>query len=422
MEGRSSKQKQRLEWQPAVPELISGAEFCPNAIDEYKGRIRMRYCSPDGELFYSLCQVCVKFDHVCQELGPGSQMVMSPNIGRKIPESSPEETLSPPLAGKSQASSELSKLCTPSDDIVIEPEYCPEAVRDYYILSLGKNKFLCCLNSEGKLRALKAKKHLSAIGWSFYYHQKGDKREMRYSSPSGTLFYSLLSACKWCVEAGALTSSLRMGNVNVIKDFGDHSSINKSHLPLLAAESPGNSPLVNDKFLNLPNESSDISMSNGLVPLVEGEVYKTRISRKKTKHDKSHCIEGSQLPKRGRKPRVSMKVRGDMDADSTTPVRRSTKRVRDMVASSRQQTPRTVLSWLIDNNVVLPRARVQYRGRNNVLPMAEGRITHEGIKCSCCGESLLLVTLKHMLAALITDHQQIFFWRMAGLCWSASCY
>ncbi|KAI3461632.1 hypothetical protein Pfo_018295 [Paulownia fortunei] len=421
---RISTQKKRLEWKPVVPELISGAEFYPNAIDECnemvrlkkrpshmlmlnarkhllhlgwkidfvadKGILRLRYFSPDGELFYSFRQVCVKFDHVCQELGPGSQMLMSPNIGRKTPVSSPEETLPPLLAGNSLASSKLSKLCTP-DELVIEPEYCPEAVRDYYVLSLEKNNFFCGLNTEGKLRALKAKKHLSAIGWSFYYHLKGDKREMRYSSPSGTLFYSLLSACKWCVEASALTSSDlsptigRMGNVNVIKDFDDHLSINQSHLPLLAVESPGNFPLVNDKFLNLPNESSDISMSKGLVPSVVGEVYITKISRKKRKHDKSHCIEGSQLPKRGRKSRGSMKVRGDMDADSSTPVRRSSKRARDMVASSSQQTPRTVLSWLVDNNVVLPRARVQYRGRNNGLPMAEGRIAREGIKCSCCG-------------------------------------
>lgn len=424
MEHRISTPKKGLKWQPAVPELISGAEYCPDAIDECngifrlnkrpspmamfnaskhllhlgwkiefvrdKGILRRRYLSPDGELSYSFRQVCMMSDHEFH-LGPGSQMLTSPSYSREIPVSSSEETFSPPLAGKSQASGQMSKSCTSSDKLVIEPEHCPGAVRDYYLLSLRKkNLNQGGSSAEAKLIAMKAKKHLSAIGWSFYYHLKGNYREMRYSSPTGTLFYSLVQVCKWCVEAGALTSSDlspaigRMGNVNFIKDF-DHLSINKSHLPLIAMESPGNFPLENDKFENLPNESSDMSMSKGFVQSMKGEVYKTRMSRKRRKHDKSQCIEGSLSPKRGRKSRASMRVKGDMNADSSTPVRRSSKRVRDRVASSSQQTPRTVLSWLIDNNVVLPREKVQYRGRKSGLPMAEGRIAREGIKCSCCG-------------------------------------
>ncbi|KAL0388976.1 UNVERIFIED_CONTAM: Increased DNA methylation 1 [Sesamum calycinum] len=381
-ERRISTQRKKLEWQPAVPELIPGAEFCPNAIDEInemfrlnkrppstvtlnarkhllhldwkiefakdKGIHRIRYFSPEGELFYSLCQVCLKLDHVHQELGPGSQMLMS-----QIPVCSPGEMLSTPFGGMSQSSTELPELYI-TDEPIIEPEYCPEAVRDYYLLSLEDKRFHRGLSTEVKWRALKAKKHLSFIGWSFYYYPRGEKREMR-----------------------------RMGNVNMIKDFDDHLSLEKSQLPFLALESPGNSPLVNDESENLPKESSD--MSKSLVQSIEGEVCKRRISRKRGKLDKSHRTEGSPLPKRGRKPRASMKVKGATHADSSTPVRRSSKRAREMVASSSQQAPRTVLSWLIDNNVILPRAKVHYRGRKNGLPMAEGRIAREGIKCSCCG-------------------------------------
>lgn len=48
------------------------------------------------------------------------------------------------------------------------------------------------------------------------------------------------------------------------------------------------------------------------------------------------------------------------------------------------RAPRTVLSWLIDNNVVLPRTRVSYYGRNDHGPMKQGWITHDGIRCKCC--------------------------------------
>ncbi|KAK6117019.1 hypothetical protein DH2020_049263 [Rehmannia glutinosa] len=439
-----SKQK-KVEWRSAVPELISGAEFCPSAIEEYsemfrlkkklphtvvlivrkhllymgwkidfaenEGAIRMRYSSPDGKSFYSLGEVLRNFDNVCEDLGPGSPVLKSPKIGREISESSSEETPSPPIARRSRSSS--SKLPKSSDEVVIEPEYCPEAVRDYYLLSLGKKVLAGRSNTEG---IMKAKKHLSAIGWSFYYILKGakrDRRELRYSSPNGKVFISLLTACKWCVENGALTFSGLIGetgNVNVTKDLDDH-SINSSHFPLITVESPTNSPLVSDNFLNMPSEPSDISVSPGRVRSVEGEVCKTSIVRKKRKDDDSHCIDGPQLidegevyetsivrkkrkddesycidgpqfPKRGRKSHVLTKVNGDMDAGLSTPVRRSSKRVR---ASPCSQTPRTVLSWLIDNDIVLPRARVQYRGKNNGITMAEGRIAREGIKCSCCG-------------------------------------
>ncbi|KAL6555494.1 hypothetical protein OROHE_007166 [Orobanche hederae] len=406
METSISTQKSRPDWKPFLPEMISGAEFCPRAIDECikiyslkrrpshklrlnakkhllhlgwkieyivdKAILRLRYFSPDGELFDSLPKVCMKFDRVSQELGSGSPMLMSPKIGRKSSVHLREETHSPILAGKSRASSKLSKLCT-HDSLVIEPQYCPEAVRDYLLCQTGK-KFHCGdLNMEAKLRFLNAKKHLSAIGWSFYYHMKGGKKEMRYIAPSGSLFYSLLSACKFCIEVSALTSSELSP------------TIHNSNLQLLAVESREKFRLANEKPLNLSIESYDISLSKGLVPLVEGESYKTRISRKKRKHDKSHSIQSSQFPKRGRKSNGSMKSRRSVNADSSTTVRLSSKRVRDKIASASQQSPRTVLSWLIDNNVVLPRARVYYYNKNNSPPLAEGRIAREGIKCGCCG-------------------------------------
>jgi hypothetical protein len=78
------------------------------------------------------------------------------------------------------------------------------------------------------------------------------------------------------------------------------------------------------------------------------------------------------------------KQRDDSNAEYSTRMLRLNKRARQIGSSLTHQTPRTILSWLIDANVVLPRAKVQYRGKKDGRPMKEGRITREGIKCICC--------------------------------------
>ncbi|XP_069155861.1 uncharacterized protein [Solanum lycopersicum] len=88
--------------------------------------------------------------------------------------------------------------------------------------------------------------------------------------------------------------------------------------------------------------------------------------------------------------RESRKKRKHADVKSKSSLKkgdgdmRSSKRARKVAPSSSNQIPRTVLSWLIDKNVVLPRAKVKYCELKNGNPMAQGRITREGIKCNCC--------------------------------------
>ncbi|KAL2488622.1 PHD finger transcription factor [Forsythia ovata] len=422
MELKSSGRKKR-EWLSAVPDLVPGAEVCPDAIvtccEMYRwnkmpsstillsarkhllhlgwkieflndGKPRMRYTSPDGMVYYSIRQVCLEL---------GSEMLsLISNHNEKIIVSSADDLFSSPPVGNLQSSS---MLPCPSDVVFIEPQYWPQAVKDYHLLGLEDKDFNNSSEMSGKIwnMTLKAMKHLSAMGWSFYNHIEGDQRKMRYSSPDGTLFYSLQLACKWCVEVGGLTprdNALNlggMGNLYAIdEESEDHLPINGSHLPSNAMESRGNFLPLNDIFNNLPAESSDVSMSKGLVKLGKVEVHRTRIlkKRRKRKHNEPYHNDGSPMSKRGRMSSGSIKVRGDMDEDSSTPVLRSSKRAREVVSSSYHRTPRTVLSLLIDNNVVLPRAKVQYRCRKDGRPMAEGRITRDGIKCSCCQKNFTL--------------------------------
>ncbi|XP_021976550.1 increased DNA methylation 1 [Helianthus annuus] len=68
----------------------------------------------------------------------------------------------------------------------------------------------------------------------------------------------------------------------------------------------------------------------------------------------------------------------------------SSKRARIEVLP-KYRTPRTVLTWLIDNNVVLPRAKVQYCCKNDRRLLKVGRVTRNGIKCNCCKHVFSLV-------------------------------
>ncbi|KAF3441227.1 hypothetical protein FNV43_RR15140 [Rhamnella rubrinervis] len=56
----------------------------------------------------------------------------------------------------------------------------------------------------------------------------------------------------------------------------------------------------------------------------------------------------------------------------------------EVVPTSSHHNPRTLLSWLIDNKVVFPRMKVSYLTRKDGNPVAKGRITNDGVKCSCC--------------------------------------
>ncbi|KAL1541068.1 hypothetical protein AAHA92_25332 [Salvia divinorum] len=367
---KSSTKIKRLNWQSAVPQLIPGPQRCPDAIDLYKEYLAEKGTSSNG-LLSDVSKHLLRF-HCDSELEPTSHVTMHPNYGIANSMSSYEETPSPP--GKSQASRKLFKSpCITDEKFDIESKYCPKAVMDYCSLASK--------SAEGKLKGMDAKKHLSALGWFFYHHNKGPYGwEIRYMSPTGKMFYSLLSACRWCVKAGAHTSidlSRAMGRI-VNRDFinndDDNLSTSKSHLPLMADDS------------TVSTQLNDMPMSEGFVRPIKCEAHKTRMSRKKRRKLESDCLEVSlALPKRGRKSNASMRLRGDSNADSSTPVRQSSKRVRERAASSSQQTPRTILSWLIDNNVVLPRAKVHYCSGKNGPRMAEGRISREGIKCSCCG-------------------------------------
>ncbi|KAJ8550807.1 hypothetical protein K7X08_000177 [Anisodus acutangulus] len=326
-----SRKRKRLEWRT----VDHVAEFCPDVVSEcndnyrspqslqklkkhlfYLGWkieqakdcsiIRTRYIAPDGNIFSSLRQVC------------------------KMLETSSDD-LSLCLT-KTQTCSEVSELLPSTcQEPIIDPEFCPQAVIEYCRLqdNPANNKLK---SGEKKYMNIKAKKHLAAMGWVFYYHWKGDgdRRELRYFSPHGKVFYSLLTACKWCMQQW---------------------------------EAEG----------QLPWRTSCKKLSTAVMPLSKEPAQLNK---------KVICWN---MLKKGNDSRSSRTVTDGIESHPSARLLRSSKRARqETLSSSLNHTPRTVLSWLIDNNVVLPRSKVQYRGKKDGRPMAEGRITRAGIKCKCC--------------------------------------
>ncbi|KAF2582765.1 hypothetical protein F2Q68_00004002 [Brassica cretica] len=80
--------------------------------------------------------------------------------------------------------------------ITVEAERNPESLRKW--LSIAKERKTTTKGAQHF--SLKAKKHLSALGWCFAYVSKGTSRELRYKSPEGKWFNSLVTACGACLE------------------------------------------------------------------------------------------------------------------------------------------------------------------------------------------------------------------------------
>ncbi|XP_047331063.1 uncharacterized protein LOC124934577 [Impatiens glandulifera] len=246
-------------------------------------KVRMRYTSPQGKVFMSLVLLCKTL------LGSISEKDQTPPL-----------SLHSPVSDKLQENLQVNE-----EEVHFEPEYNQEALVEY--VSTGTQQknddHAWYRKTNAKVLQLKVRKHLSFLGWKFWYITKKGKRELQYCSPRGKIEVSLITICKQCI-----------------------------------------------------NEGIGLSKSKEVVVQPEEITQPSKFRKTLGEKDSGHLIS----------KRVSQ-------ANPTT---------------SSSPNPRTVLSWLIDNNVVLPRAKVHYRKDQRRL--AEGMITREGIECACCGQVFTL--------------------------------
>ncbi|CAK7328245.1 unnamed protein product [Dovyalis caffra] len=426
-EGFSSSNSNRLIWSssgstciqsgglPAGSDIVPGPEFCPDATIKYakmgnkrlgstlindvrkhllyqrrkiefmrdKGIPRLRYASPDGKLYSSLCQVCLDFSETDRGIlstpseGKQSSLHTSCGDSSSLIEQTPENW-DPYCCSKPVSTSN-------SEVVVYEPEYCPEAIVEWCNrwCKHGSGK-----RSWGKLKkadmALRARKHLAALGWVFGHKKFNGKCQLYHRSPMGRTYWSLRQAIKDNLDEGTdISRDVEMENVSDIVE-GQFSCEKLS------------SAICRTDFQKLKNsskESSCISQCRKHHELHKISVQTTRKARRKRKdslHVETHSdVQNGSCPKsrRGITSKALIKLQNDKKHTMPVRVRRSSKRVQHVVAPDpSNHKPRTVLSWLIDNNIVLPWTKVHYGSRKDSNRVMEGRITRDGIKCSCCGK------------------------------------
>ncbi|XP_019188263.1 PREDICTED: uncharacterized protein LOC109182566 [Ipomoea nil] len=350
---KNSKRKSKLMWSPVALD----AESFPEAIAEFKrvslsnrrppldlhvkvrkhllylgwkvesvydGMIRFRYLSPSGTVLMSLPQVCKELETMSKTLS------VVPVHNQR----SAEVSTSCSSIGKQETGRELYE--PPSAETIIDSECCPRAVIKY-VRVMAPNRLSKKKRPGVAILADKAKRHLVFSDWKIYSQRKGDRTELRYMSPAGKVFYSLITACECYIKE---MSDAQLTGQRQIRQVGE------DHEQLLIESG--------EKL-----KTSGYSGGSGC--------SKSRKKRKLNLYTSRASIRSGDVA----------------DSHSSTRVLRSSKRARQ-VASSSHQTPRSILSWLIDNNVILPRTKVHYRGREDDHPKREGRISHDGIKCICC--------------------------------------
>ncbi|XP_059429329.1 uncharacterized protein LOC132163159 [Corylus avellana] len=401
-------------WLPAGPDILPGAVFCPSAVTDYvtsrnkkRGKIsvttnlrkhllylgwkidftrfsygiRLRYTSPDGKCYYSLVQVCQGLR------GSTTEMISSISDNQRslhILPDDPSSTLVLEQPEKSQCPDFAPQTVVPpqSDVLRENAEFCPQAIVDYYMHGIDRS-------SKSHILRSKARMHLSAVGWKMYYAYFGrGRRELHYTSPRGKVYSSLRAACKDCMDGvieqeGGDKSSSTASNAPSTKGYRESSSIAQStELPEHGKVKVRKTRTIcgkrKDDLLHLASQS--FQAQHNLQAAKDGSPIGLISSRNLNPEN-----EKASLPKLKRKKFLGAWNKLSTDLESSRQTLRSFKRVQQVVTpSSSHYNPRTVLSWLIDNNVVLPRAKVRYHSKKNLRPMAEGRITRKGIKCSCC--------------------------------------
>ncbi|KAF9596435.1 hypothetical protein IFM89_011264 [Coptis chinensis] len=456
-------------WQPAGTDVLPGAEQCPDAVQNYteggscnrkskdnndnatftevrqhlaalgwkiecrkneletKSKLFFRYIAQDGKTIYSLRDACRHHSEVIRNVRnqisqirhqslvtlPDKQLDCNNNaldssliLEKKKADFYPPESKSPSLNPVSD------------DEDSIEVEYCPEAVTEWNDIGSDKSK-VKLVNESRSTRdmTLRAKKHLLAVGWRLWYITKmKNKRELRYTSPKGKTYISLVKACEACINLGMLYTKQTLSGMNGSKKVKDPLN-NEFFSSKTCVEAEKGSIQMSDESYFEPSGPSQseehlqfgnaheseigrcLELQNSSPrPLVSGFVHNPTSEHHQSSQDETKVatprdrrsrkqVNHSGLPRKRKLQKSSkslIKREAILDGSCETHMLRSHKRARKILEPSPvYYTPLTVLSLLIDNNVVPPRTKVYYTGRE-CPRMVEGRVCQEGIRCKCC--------------------------------------
>ncbi|GJY84013.1 zinc finger, RING/FYVE/PHD-type, acyl-CoA N-acyltransferase, Jas TPL-binding domain protein [Tanacetum coccineum] len=232
------------------------------------------------------------------------------------------------------------------------PEYNPQTIMNYYSCGVQTGR---CKDPRVKNLIIKAKNHLSAIGWTFFYvFTKTGTKELRYKAPTGRVYLSLRTACECAI---------------------------KNQDPYLFDQMGGGSK-IDDGFNKFKRKSECVDRP---------QKKKVRIE-----DDKSLCFDQKS-------DKDSSEVKNER-------VMKQIQDVKRLRLTGKKDSSTKKRGSLIENNIVKRGARVSYLSRKDGRVLKRGRFYEDGIKCDCCDEMFLLT--KFETHAGSTNHRpaaNIFF-------------
>ncbi|KAG9134228.1 hypothetical protein Leryth_019166 [Lithospermum erythrorhizon] len=371
-ESPSQMTKQKIEWLPVAPDMLPGPGLYPDAVFNYgdgqskkrklihkiKGHLlclgykiyfnrdnitRLRYVSPEGIHYYSLRELCRL------------------------------------LKGKSQFRSPLhdNKQRTPS-------LYAEDDQLSFLPITQGNPGSPC--SSDSVIPSLKRKAK-----------RQKKKSEVRVNCTKSTEMNGKKSHS---LKARKLKNRVEGPSLNDVKAFIERQVKivkNRSKRPVTDSH-PIEVEFEENSFKQgrLSEKIQSESSSGMLLSEYPAKPSKAdnRATRKGKKRNSSVGDNSPRQTKRqevvpqflnnGHTSQPSSDLGENGPAYCSTRVLRSSKRAVQDGIPSLNQSPRTVLSWLIENNVVGVGEKVYYRERDSESIIIQGKITRDGIICGCC--------------------------------------
>ncbi|KAL9238684.1 hypothetical protein vseg_013074 [Gypsophila vaccaria] len=407
--------KSKNKWKP----YNIDPEFCPECVDDYDNtgkpgtslttkfrqhvvslrwtlestvygaQQRMRYISPEGRVFYSPREAVAWLKSErdnSPKMADGSHILtvtslISPkSVAEKsshVADDDQNAVIKSPCNLNVTALPDISiKRKRKRDDerydrIHVPSKYCPELVFEYLesFVDVGARS---AINSS--VTTNNARMHLSAIGWKLSSRKReGGKDVWRYDSPTSKEAYFSIKKAFQAIKDGKEFNTRHPSSEGSEDLIGDQQTVSESSHALWkhrGAEIRKYKRKKNSRQLSLPSYKHERG---------DAEVADTKVTD--VSNNKGRLLISSFMSK---KRKALNKMKSYSEGHNSTRVLRSSKRVRQTGPPSSSQLPRTILSWLVDNNAVVPRSKVFYYEEDSAEPLAEGRIASDGITCSCC--------------------------------------
>ncbi|XP_023633593.1 uncharacterized protein LOC17876090 isoform X2 [Capsella rubella] len=288
---------------------------------------------------------------------------------------------------------------------------CPQAVSSF-------------IRSMSPEMATHVRKHIKSMGWTIEHMvDEAGRQRFRYLSPNGRLTeHSLRQVCFRLKQRDESLTTPRMAKFPILSCDDQTYNTQKMRcivlaLParnrtvgpgegrtppaetLLECDTQGNEEIFTEESRHFCPRNAFSGQKKTLCVRLEPETKAQGIQRLKSKRKQKHKLRYNSKKeevitglrnvdmrmRRGNTSRMLMDIKNRVIGRGKTRVLRSSKRVQRVITPiSRNHSPRSILSWLIDNNVVLPRETIRCHNQKDDTLRKEGKLTREGIKCSCC--------------------------------------